>query len=113
MRMVDAVRTLKRLLHLACLSFGREDHALGYGGHWSSKSRRYSTTFARIRSARAAHARTQRNGTATPLDVWGRPLDEAQVLVIAQWSYGGRGYCSSGEAALATAAPPNQPADDD
>jgi Replication initiator protein, pSAM2 len=103
-RMAEAVRSLRPLPHLAGLSFGRQDHALGYGGHWSSKSRRYSTTFARIRTARADHARAQRHGTATPLDAWGRPLDEDQVLVIAHWSYGGRGYRSSSDAALALAA---------
>ena len=32
-------------------------HMLGFGGHWSTKSRRYSTTFTVLRRARVAFAK--------------------------------------------------------
>jgi hypothetical protein len=38
-------------------------HQLGFGGHWSTKSRRYSTTFTALRKARIAHALARRHGT--------------------------------------------------
>jgi hypothetical protein len=56
-------------------------HMLGYGGHFLTKSRRYSVTFGQLRAARAAH----RRATPPPApgrDAWGRPLDETVVLVL-------------------------------
>jgi hypothetical protein len=103
-RMVDVAQQLSRHRHLIGFDLGRRAAMLGYGGHWSTKSRRYSTTFGAIRRARAEHARRTQQGSAVPLDAWGRPLDEAQVLVIAEWRYTGRGYHSIAEAALAIAA---------
>ena len=52
-------------------------------------------------------ARRTQQGSAVPLDAWGRTLDEDQVLVIAEWRYTGRGYRSSSEAVLAAAARAN------
>jgi hypothetical protein len=39
-----------------------------------------------------------------PLDAWGRPEDDQAVIVVASWSYLGRGYQSTGEAWLAASA---------
>jgi replication initiator protein RepSA len=39
-------------------------HMLGFGGHWSTKSRRYSTTFTAQRRARVAFAKRRRAATA-------------------------------------------------
>jgi hypothetical protein len=36
-------------------------HMLGFGGHWSTKSRRYSTTFTVLRRARVAFAKRRRD----------------------------------------------------
>jgi hypothetical protein len=40
-------------------------HMLGFGGHWSTKSRRYSTTFTVLRRARIAFAKRRRAATAS------------------------------------------------
>jgi hypothetical protein len=48
----------------------------GFGGHWSTKSRRYSTTFTLLRRARVAFAKRRRAKDGVPLDAWGRPEDD-------------------------------------
>ena len=56
-------------------------HMLGYGGHFLTKSRRYSVTFGQLRAARADHRRATRPSDPGR-DAWGRPLDETVVLVL-------------------------------
>ena len=64
-------------------------HMLGYGGHFLTKSRRYSVTFGQLRKARTEHRRALRPPDADR-DAWGRPLDETVVLVLPTiWTYGG------------------------
>jgi hypothetical protein len=80
-------------------------HMLGYGGHFLTKSRRYSVTFGQLRAARVAHRREQRwpDGERDP---WGRPLDDTIVLIAKQWTYAGTGYSPrtlSAELALVSA----------
>jgi hypothetical protein len=79
-------------------------HMLGFGGHLSSKSRRYSTTLGALRRARVAYAIRRRRGNTLPLDAWGRPEEDQAVIVVASWQYLGRGYRSTGEAWLAASA---------
>jgi hypothetical protein len=79
-------------------------HMLGFGGHFSTKSRRYSTTLGALRRARVAYAIRQRRGDLLPLDAWGRLEDDQSVIVVASWSYLGSGYQSTGEAWLAASA---------
>jgi hypothetical protein len=79
-------------------------HMLGFGGHFSSKSRRYSTTLGALRRARVAYAIRRRRGDTLPLDDWGRPEEDRAVLVVASWQYLGRGYQTTGEAWLAASA---------
>jgi hypothetical protein len=79
-------------------------HMLGFGGHWSTKSRRYSTTFTVLRRARAAFARRRRASGGVPLDAWGRPEDDQGVIVVASWIYVGSGYATEGERWLALSA---------
>jgi len=80
-------------------------HALGWGGHFLTKSRRYSVTFGQLRRARLEHRRHQRHPDGER-DPWGRPLDETIVLVLAIWSYAGREHnpFSGADLALASAA---------
>jgi hypothetical protein len=80
-------------------------HMLGYGGHFLTKSRRYSTTFGILRRARTEHRRQQRHPGGEH-DPWGRPLDEHVVLVLHTWTYAGTGYTTApgAELALASAA---------
>jgi hypothetical protein len=89
---------------LAKLRLRKWAHMLGFGGHFSTKSRRYSTTLGALRRARVGYAIRRRRGNALPLDAWGRPEDDQAVIVIAAWSYLGSGYQSTGEAWLAASA---------
>jgi hypothetical protein len=54
--------------------------------------------------ARVAYAIRRRRGDILPLDAWGRPEDDQAVVVVASWTYLGRGYQSTGEAWLAASA---------
>ena len=80
-------------------------HMLGYGGHFLTKSRRYSVTFGQLRQARTDHRRAQRHPDGER-DPWGRPLDETVVLILKTWSYAGTGYTprSSGAGLALTSA---------
>jgi hypothetical protein len=77
---------------------------LGFGGHFSTKSRRYSTTLGALRRARVAYAVRRRRGHAVPLDAWGRPEDDQGVIVVATWVFVGAGYETEGERWLALSA---------
>jgi hypothetical protein len=80
-------------------------HMLGFRGHWSTRSRRYSTTMTVLRRARVAFAKRRRGRDGIPLDAWGRPEDEDQaVVVVASWVYVGSGYGTEGERWLALSA---------
>jgi hypothetical protein len=80
-------------------------HMLGFRGHWSTKSRRYSTTFGVLRRARVAFAKRRRAKDGVPLDAWGRSEDDDQaVIVVASWIYAGAGYATEGERWLALSA---------
>ena len=80
-------------------------HMLGYGGHFLTKSRRYSVTFGQLRAARTNYRRAQRHPDGER-DPWGRPLDEAVVLITATWTYAGTDHSTTtpgAERALAAA----------
>jgi hypothetical protein len=64
----------------------RTAHALGWGGHFLTKSRRYSVTFGTLRRARLEHRKQQRHPDGER-DPWGRPLDDTIVLILQSWSY--------------------------
>ncbi|WP_432252238.1 replication initiator protein RepSA [Streptomyces sp. HNM1019] len=71
-------------------------HMLGFRGHFSSKSRRYSTTLGALRQARADYRAAQETAALG--------LEDAEpdtVLVLADWQYSGHGH-TPGESALAT-----------
>jgi hypothetical protein len=89
---------------LATLRLWKWAHMLGFGGHFSTKSRRYSTTLGALRRARVTFAIRRRSGGALPLDAWGRPEDDQAVIIVASWSYVGSGYQTTGEAWLASSA---------
>ncbi|MFC4468854.1 replication initiator protein RepSA [Streptomyces xiangluensis] len=70
-------------------------HMLGFRGHFSSKSRRYSTTLGALRQTRADYRAGQERQTLG--------LDDTEpdtVLVLASWQYAGHGH-TPGESALA------------
>lgn len=88
-------------------------HMLGFRGHFSTKTRRYSTTLGCLRSARARW-REQRTLEAQHLDPatrtvrvhkedlddLGSYVDQDVVLVVGDWRYIGRGH-SPGQALFA------------
>jgi hypothetical protein len=70
-------------------------HMLGFRGHFSTKSRRYSTTLGALRQARADYRAAQQ---AVELGI--EDVEPDTVLVLADWQYAGHGH-SPGESALA------------
>ncbi|SDK82422.1 replication initiator protein RepSA [Streptomyces indicus] len=74
-------------------------HMLGFRGHFSTKSRRYSTTLGALRQVRAdyrARQERQARGFAEDLD----DAAEGSTLVLAHWVYAGHGH-TPGESLLA------------
>ncbi|WP_432867412.1 replication initiator [Microbispora rosea] len=70
-------------------------HMLGFRGHFSTKSRDYSTTLTRIRGERAMHRATEAR------EKYGLPaVGDATTLVLGHWRFAGIGY-TPGEAILA------------
>ena len=85
----------RRLIETAwALGYTQWAHCLGYGGHFLTKSRRFSVTFGQLRTARKDHRRAQRHPDGE-LDPWGRQIDETTVLFIGEWHYAGTGYAAS------------------
>jgi hypothetical protein len=77
---IALVRTAWRLgarKQLAHLRLQPHAHALGYGGQFSSKSTRFSTTFKALRAARVAFARGE---------------DDEDFDYDGEWHFTGRGY---------------------
>ncbi|WP_061296206.1 replication initiator [Herbidospora cretacea] len=88
---------LATLDDLADLKLDRWAHMLGFRGHFSTKSRRYSTTLGALRAAREEHRRGEAITTGRlPL------FPEDAVAVIGDWSYAGKGL-SLAEQALTRA----------
>ena len=83
-------------------------HMLGYGGHFLTKGRHYSVTFAKLRAARAAYRRGLIHGDtppagpddASPLD---QPADDT-TLVVNFLRFVGSGWHTAGDAILANTA---------
>ncbi|WP_405140649.1 replication initiation protein [Sphaerisporangium sp. NBC_01403] len=94
-RLIAECFRLAELDRLNELRLAQWAHMLGFRGHFSTKSRRYSTTLGALRAARVDHMRDEEISTGRlPL------FDEDTVLVVAHWEYAGRGL-SAGEQALA------------
>ncbi|MFJ3159190.1 replication initiator protein RepSA [Streptomyces kanasensis] len=73
-------------------------HMLGFRGHFSTKSRRYSTTLTALRQARADYRAAEQRAALGLPDPDDHP--ESTVLVVAHWSYAGHGH-TPGESWLA------------
>jgi hypothetical protein len=67
---------------------------LGFRGHFSTKSRRYSTTLGALRTARAEHQRQDAITAGLRPDPASFP---DTVLVLASWNFHGRGHPPSHE----------------
>ncbi|MGI5515044.1 replication initiator protein RepSA [Streptomyces sp. CA-106131] len=73
-------------------------HMLGFRGHFSTKSRRYSTTLGALRQVRADYRAEQQRAALGLPDPDDDP--EATTLTLAHWTYAGHGH-TAGESWLA------------
>ncbi|WP_339156717.1 replication initiator [Actinomadura luteofluorescens] len=97
-RLIAECLRLGALEEFAGLRLTEWAHMLGFRGHFSTKSRRYSTTLGALRQARIDHNQHQHDEPST-----GRlPFEDDQVLVVAHWRYLGQGM-TPGEALLTAA----------
>lgn len=64
---------------------------LGFGGHFLTKARRYSVTFALLRDTRATYRRTEDN-------------EPADSITVGTLTYIGAGWLTEGDALLANTA---------
>jgi hypothetical protein len=91
---------LRRLVETAWSLGGRADlprlrpwaHTLGFGGHWLTKSRRYSVTFAYLRAERQAWRIARQSGAAG---------DPSEIVTMGTWEWVGTGWQTRGDAWLA------------
>lgn len=99
-RMVETAWQLGGQPALVQLNLRHWAHALGYRGHWLTKSRHWSTTFGALRDARHAWRLTEASarGRQTPAE------EDAEPIEVPEWSYLGMGYANPGEAWLAESA---------
>jgi hypothetical protein len=92
-RMVETAWELGGRTELASFRLRAWAHTLGFGGHWLTKSRRYSVTFGHLRAERQAwQVRRCRRGSVN---------DSAITEVIAIWEWVGTGWRTRGDAWLA------------
>jgi hypothetical protein len=108
-QMIRTCWELGRLPEFADLKLWKWAHMLGFRGHFSTKSRRYSTTPGALRDARRAW-RTEQARIRDARRAWrteqarthaGLPeSDPTTTLVVGHWDYLGSGY-SPGAALLA------------
>ena len=88
---------------LAKLRLRKWAHMLGFGGHFSTKGRRYSTTLGALRRVRAEFA--ARRHQSKQVEYYGDGSAAAKAaMVVARWRYLGSGYRTEGEAWLARSA---------
>jgi len=78
---------LSKLPGLEDLRLAAWAHMLGFSGHFSTKSRAYSTTLGALRAARTAHQREQAIAAGLIPD-----LSDGTALVITDWRFVGREY---------------------
>jgi hypothetical protein len=88
-RLIAECLRLGKLPELESLRLTAWAHMLGFRGHFSTKSRRYSTTMRALRAARTDHQRQR----AIALGLLPDPSTASStVLVIRTWNYNGRGH---------------------
>ena len=109
-RLVEACWQLGGQPHLAELQLRRWAHMLGFRGHFSTRSRRYSTTLTLLRTARADHqrataaARHPDRTEESPVDPAVVAADPDSIEIISRWRYAGSGYRTEGDRLLAASA---------
>lgn len=84
-RLIETCWRLGEIPELADLKPRRWAHMLGFGGHFATKSRTYSTTFGALRQERADYTA----GRDSELAALGESPD---LIVINHWAYAGRDH---------------------
>ncbi|WP_231607947.1 replication initiator [Streptacidiphilus albus] len=100
-RMIRTAWDLGARPELAYLKLRTWAHMLGFRGHFSTKTRQYSTTLAALRDARAAWQRAQARVPTTG-------ADEGSTLILAHWVFSGIGLTPE-LARLSAALAPQEP----
>jgi hypothetical protein len=90
-RMVATAVELEADPDLGKLNLARHAHRFGFGGHFLTKSRGYSTTFGALREARVLWNEARRHGGSLPDD----------RIVEGHWRAIGAGWANAGEALFA------------
>ncbi|MGW0802743.1 replication initiator [Nonomuraea sp. NPDC002799] len=105
-RLIAACWDLGHPRHAGFDGLRRWAHMLGFGGHFFTKARRYSTTFAALRAARVRYRRSQDNGREYASDAFGcqANVDDETTLIIGDLTYAGTGWKTTGDALLANTA---------
>ncbi|WP_214109799.1 replication initiator [Acrocarpospora catenulata] len=85
-RMIYTCFLLGDLAAYRAVPLRRWAHMLGYGGHFSTKSRHYSTTLASLRHARAAYRAEQSGHRRTTHDP-----DSGTYITVQEWRFAGSG----------------------
>ncbi len=85
------------------LRLAQWSHQLGFGGHWLTKSRRYSTTFTRLRNARAVHQARHRLAGLL-VDPFGWLATGNRSGRHTSWQLVGTGWRTAGDRLLASTA---------
>jgi hypothetical protein len=85
-------------------SLRRWAHMLGFGGHFLTKARRYSCTFADLRQARITYRRHQETGPDYTSPGRQDEVDTETTIVLTSLSYAGNGWNTFGDALLANTA---------
>lgn len=85
-RMIWTCIQLAEFPQYADLRLRQWAHMLGFGGHFSTKSRRYSTTLGALRQERAAYQAAEAQHDEDDAG------QERPTLTVAHWQYAGSGY---------------------
>ncbi|WP_035853749.1 replication initiator [Kitasatospora azatica] len=104
-RMIRTCWTLGERPELEELRLRAWAHMLGFRGHFSTKTRRYSTTLGALREARAAWRRAEALQHLTGPDTTAETTEET-TLVLAHWTFAGVGL-TPGERWLTEALTPS------
>ena len=100
-RLIAECLRIAQVPDLAELRTGQWAHMLGFRGHFSTKSRAYSTTLGALRAARAEHIRAEHADELPSGDT---------VLVVADWHFAGLGTLDDLDAGDLDDNPPIHPA---
>ncbi|MEV1051357.1 replication initiator [Streptomyces sp. NPDC049887] len=96
-RLIRTAWTLGARKDLEDLRLRAWAHMLGFRGHFSTKTRRYSTTLGALRTARAEWRRLQAAIARGDQDPTADPAEDDTTLVLAHWAFAGTGLTRSEE----------------